>query len=88
MSRRSRLRLSLSLVATIAATAARAAVVEETTRVPVSVVAADGRRVEHDVVVTILRADDRPRAPLLVLSHGRGPDRETMRPIVRSARPG
>ncbi len=55
-----------------------AAVVEEVAKVPVAIRDAAGRPVERDLVVTILRDDDRPRAPLLVLSHGRGPDRETM----------
>ena len=57
---------------------ASAAVVEEVHRVQVSVTDADDRPVVQDVVVTVLRDSERARSPLLVLSHGRGPDRLTM----------
>ena len=57
---------------------ARAGIVEEVVRIPVSVTDASDRPVRQDVVVTILRDTSRDRSPILVLSHGRGPERLTM----------
>ena len=55
-----------------------AAVVEEVVKVPVSIVDVAGRSVDRDMVVTVVRETTRERAPILILSHGRGPERETM----------
>jgi dienelactone hydrolase len=57
---------------------ASARVVEEVYQVPVSVIDAFDQRVSHELVVTILRETTVEHAPILVLSHGRGPDRVTM----------
>lgn len=63
-------------------TVTSAAIVEEVFQVPVTVNDAYGRPVSHDVVTTVVRDTANRHAPLLILSHGRGPERETM-PRVR-----
>ncbi len=71
--------VAIVAVATIlVAPTARAAIVEEVHRVPVAVTDATEQPVRHDVVVTLLRDTARERSPILVLSHGRGPERTTM----------
>jgi predicted acyl esterase len=70
-------RVCLALLA-LGAGPTRADVVEEVVKVPVSVRDVSGWQVSQDIVVTILRDRAIARAPLLILSHGRGPDRETM----------
>lgn len=54
---------------------ARAGVVEEVLRVPVSVKDAYGRDVSQEIVVTVWRDSAAPQPhPILVLNHGRDPD--------------
>lgn len=67
-----------AMLAAVVPIVANATIVEEVATVPVAIRDANDRPVAHDIVVTIVRDDARPRAPLLVLSHGRGPERESM----------
>lgn len=67
-----------TLTLLLATPQAPAAIVEEIQRVPVSVSDAFGKPVVQDVVVTVLRETERERSPILILSHGRGPERTTM----------
>ena len=54
-----------------------AAIVEEVYRLPIAVHDAFDRPVAHDMVVTVVRDDARPRSPILLLNHGRsGEDAE------------
>ena len=71
-------RSAIVTVALFATSATPAAIVEETFKVPVSVTDAFDHPVSHDVVVTILRDTARDHAPIVILGHGRGPDRLTM----------
>ena len=70
--------LRIAALALCTVSSAHARIVEEVVRIPVAVTDAYDRPVRHDVVVTILRDSTRDRSPILVLSHGRGPDRLTM----------
>jgi dienelactone hydrolase len=72
----------LAALLVIVAWVAQAAPVEDVASVPVAVRDASGRDVGRDLVVTVLHDPANGRAPLLVLSHGRGPNRESM-PRVR-----
>ena len=70
-------RLSLSapillfLFALAAVQPARAAIVEETVKLPVDVAGAQGQRIRHPVTVTIWRDDALAKAPFIILNHGR-----------------
>src|SRR3712207_4377143 len=59
----------------IASSAAQplAAIVEEVVEIPVKVVEPQGATVSRRITVTIFRDQDRPRAPFLILNHGRAP---------------
>jgi dienelactone hydrolase len=57
---------------------ARSEIIEDVASVPVTVRDTYGDEVSRDVVVTVLHDPANGRAPLLVLSHGRGDDRTTM----------
>jgi dienelactone hydrolase len=48
-----------------------ARIVEEVEKVPVTVVDVDGVTIRQDIVVTIFRDDQAPKAPYLILNHGR-----------------
>lgn len=73
----SALRLILATSFAFAGTAS-AEVVEEVYKVPVAVTDAFDGPVSHDVVVTVLRETACAHAPILIIGHGRGPDRLTM----------
>lgn len=56
---------------------ARAAIVEEVVKLPVTVTASSGQSVTRDVVVTVFRDESRAKSPYLILNHGRaGKDSE------------
>jgi CubicO group peptidase (beta-lactamase class C family) len=68
-----------------------AAMIEETVDVPVEVTNPDGRPLSQTVKVTIFRDDQTPRAPFLILNHGRSSDaairqRVSARPFADNAR--
>lgn len=65
-----------------------AAIVEDVVEVPVEVSDPLGRSVRQSIKVTILRDDTRPRAPFLVLNHGRAADaakRQAVTPATYAA---
>ena len=69
---------ALCLFSLLFLTHARAAIIEEVVKLPVTVHTLSGQTVTRDVVVTILRDDTRAKSPFLILNHGR-PGQETER---------
>ena len=69
--------LALALATWIALPiSSEAKVVSQVIDLPVKVLDAQGKSVEHAIKVTIVRDDARPKSPFLILNHGRGKNRE------------
>ncbi len=71
MSRAGLIRLVTLLLALGLGSGARAAIVEEQVTLPVTVRHGSQAETRRDLTVTVFRDDARPRAPFLVLGHGR-----------------
>lgn len=79
---------ALALVASAGCSQLEAKIVETTAEVPVEVTDARGHVVRQPIKVTIIRDDARPRAPFLLLNHGRAgkaPQRQTTSPATYMA---
>ena len=72
------------LLGVLVSSAARAAIVEETARLPVEVVDAQGQRIRHTITLTIWRDDAVAKAPFLVLNHGRSGKEDVRKALGRA----
>ena len=63
--------LAIGLSGLLIANPARAAIIEEVVKLPVTVNTLSGQAVTREVVVTIFRDESRAKSPFLILNHGR-----------------
>src|SRR5215472_5888761 len=74
---------SLTLFLVFVSGLAHAVLVEETMRVPVEVRGTNGKRVQHDVIVTIFREEARVSSPFVIINHGRAGNAEGRNAVKR-----